>query len=90
MRKIINGKAYDTSTAELLFEHMDIFEGNLYGAKDLYRKKTGEYFLNIKSFDCNRFCGEYISPLTLAEAREFGESCMGAKEYEPIFGKVGE
>ncbi len=47
MRQTINGKVYDTETAEFI-EHNCQGGGTkdfCYYEEDLYRKKTGEYFL---------------------------------------------
>ena len=46
MKKIINGKLYDTSTAHLVGEWDNQLYGNPdYAAESLYRKRTGEFFL---------------------------------------------
>ena len=47
MKKIINGKLYDTSTAHLVGEWDNQLYGNPdYAAESLYRKRTGEFFLH--------------------------------------------
>lgn len=101
MKKIINGKKYDMSTATLLacydnglsprdFNH--ISEG-------LYRKRTGEYFLYgwggpmteyRRTIGQNEWSGgEEIRPLTEAEARKWVEEKANDR-YEEIFGEVEE
>ena len=102
MRKIINGKAYDTETAQTLA----VWENGLergdfrFVREDLYLKKTGEYFLycqggamTIYSKQCsdNSYTyGHAIIPLTLAEAKTWGEERLPADVYEGIFGKCEE
>lgn len=101
MKKIINGKVYDTDTAKELgswanggwrdFGHME---------ETLYRKKTGEFFLHgeggpstkyAQAVDQNSWSGgERIMPMTFAEAREWAEKHLDADEYEAIFGTVTE
>ena len=46
MKKIINGKVYDTDTAKLIGS----WDNGIYGdldsvSEDLYRKRTGEFFI---------------------------------------------
>ena len=47
MKKVINGKLYDTSTAELVGEwNNGRLDDRLFAcSEDLYQKRTGEYFL---------------------------------------------
>ena len=46
MKKIINGKMYNTETAKCLSEWCNGHYGDLtYVEETLYRKRTGEYFL---------------------------------------------
>lgn len=102
MKKIINGKKYDTDTAKELAS-----DGNGLGYRDfrnvheaLYIKRTGEYFLYgcggamskyAHAIDDNSWSGgEKIVPLTEAEAREWAETHIDADEYEAIFGEVEE
>ena len=100
MKKIINNKVYDTSTAKLIVEF-----GENYGSRDcieeaLYRKRTGEYFLHgsggahskySRQTDSNSWTGgEDIRPLTYAEARSWAEEHMDADAYADHFGPVSE
>lgn len=87
MKKIINGKLYNTETAERIGRWGKNLPGNdfNYCQKDLYRKKTGEFFLAVDFYG-----GERITPLTEAEAREWVENHLDADKYIAIFGEVEE
>ena len=98
MRKIIEARAYDTTTAELLAEYSQgvCWRDFHYYEENLYRKKTGEYFLHGRGGamtkysernDCNSWSGgERITPMTEDEAKEWAEDHLSAEEYETIFG----
>ena len=90
MNKVINGKLYNTETAQLLIEVEDdqtILGGScLYTT--LYRKRTGEYFLC--SFD-DWSETQKIQPLpTLAEAMAWAEEHLDGDQYQEIFGDTEE
>lgn len=101
MKKIINGKRYDTNTAKLIGEasYSNPSDFN-YWCEELYRKRTGEFFLYgdggpmskySRSIGQNEWSGgEEIQPLTLEEAQEWGEQYLNADEYEEMFGRVEE
>jgi hypothetical protein len=102
MKKIINGKVYDTEKAERVgswsnagswrdFQHIE---------EELYRKITGEYFLHGQGGPMTQYAkaegqnswtgGERIMPMTFLEAREWAEEHLDGDEYEGIFGEVAE
>lgn len=115
MKKIINGRRYDTSTATLIDYHMinnisfdKVDKGNVESFKkyisekrlldqrleNLYRKKTGEFFLYTLNVPMSRLAerklygiGKYenIIPLTVDEAKEWMEECSDAETYESVF-----
>ena len=102
MKKIINGKMYDTETAK---EIAGCYHGE--GPRDfrhysekLYRKRTGEYFLAGEGGPMSHYAvtvsrnswsgGEKIIPLTYKEATEWAEREMDAEDYEAEFGPVSE
>ncbi len=102
MKKIINGKKYDTETATLIADW-----SNDQGCSDfrhceehLYVKKTGEYFIYGKGgamsryarqCDGNSYCGgSGIVPLTREEALEWAENNMSVDDVEAHFGEVEE
>ena len=102
MKKIINGKLYNTDTAKRLgvyanggswrdFSHLE---------EALYQKKTGEYFLHGEGGAMTIYAtpegnnswsgGSRIMPMTYDEAKEWAEKHLEADEYEAIFGEIVE
>lgn len=79
MKKIIDGKRYDTSLARFVGQ----FEVEPGRFEILYRKRTGEYFLHWEIGDDG-----FLSPLTYAEARRWAESHMDADAFEAEFGAI--
>lgn len=102
MKKIINGKLYNTDTAEKIGEWSsnESRTSFYYFEEELYRKKTGEYFLYgyghaaspyAERIDTNTTgAGERILPLTVKDAKEWAERKLDADEYMKIFGDVSE
>ncbi len=100
MKKIINGKMYDTETAEHLYGHI-LNRGELdYVDEDLYRKNNGEYFKAGQGGPfsdygwgdayCRNAGGPTIIPLSEGEARYFIERFGDTEDYERIFGTPEE
>lgn len=102
MKKIINGKLYNTETAERIdnWENMNDYRNFNYFSETMYRKRTGEFFLHGEGgpaspyherVDQNSYMGgERIRPLTPEEAREWAEEHMDADDYQRVFGEVSE
>lgn len=101
MKKIINGRKYDTATARLMASDFYSHPGDFsHWREELYRKKTGEYFLYGEGGPMTPYAervgmngfrgGERIFPMTEAEAREWAEAHVDADEYETIFGEADE
>ena len=102
MKKIINGKQYNTETAERLgeYEPSPYRSDFHYFCETLYRKKTGGFFLHgeggpaskySKSCGQNEWCGsETIVPMTYGDAREWAEEYLDGDEYISIFGEPDE
>lgn len=101
MKKIINGKVYDTATAQIVGNWENVDYGDLdFISESLYRKRTGEFFLYGEGGPCSKYAGrvgnsgwtngERIMPLTWDEAREWAEEKLSADEYEQLFGEVTE
>ena len=101
MKKIINGKRYDTDTATLIGSARYSSPGDFeHWMEELYRKKTGEFFLYGKGGPMSRYSrstgqnewsgGEEIRPLSLKEAQEWAEKYLDADEYEEVFGRIEE
>jgi hypothetical protein len=101
MKKIINGKKYDTDTAKILgsagYSHPGEFN---HWKETLYIKKTGEFFLHGIGGPMSKYAhrigpdewsgGEEIHPLSPEEARKWIEKNLDVEEYEEIFGEVEE
>ena len=102
MKRIINGKRYDTDTAKKVA--YDCYNGSRrdfqWWQETLYRKNTGEFFLYGEGGAMTKYAeregnsgwtgGERIMPLTYTEAQEWAEKHLDADEYEGIFGAVDE
>lgn len=102
MKKVINGKLYNTDTAKKCGE----YEPNPYQSdfnwfcEELYQKKTGEFFIYgsgnasspySKSCGQNEWCGsEKIIPMTYEEAQKWAEKHLDGDEYISIFGEPEE
>lgn len=97
MNKVINGKRYDTETAELVGEWTN---GHRYGefqyeCEKLYRKKTGEFFLYgsggamssyaVPSGNHNWTGSSKITPISINEAKKWVEKNLDADDYESLF-----
>lgn len=101
MKKIINGRLYDTKTAKTVGEYEYSYPTDFnYYHETLYRKRTGEYFIfgwgNAASKYAERVPGgawkgsEEIIPLTYENARSWAETSMEVEDYEAEFGEVSE
>lgn len=102
MNKIINGKRYDTETAQYIHrvENMPDMSNFHWCAETLYRKKTGEFFIYGEGNAASKYArsigtnswgsGERIMPMSYSEAKEWAEEHMTADEYENIFGVIDE
>lgn len=101
MKKIINGKKYDTDSATIVCCYDNGYFSNdfNYCREELYRKKTGEFFIYgeggansiySKSYGKYYSGGSEIKPITEAEAKEFVAQYGSVEEYEELFGEVEE
>ena len=101
MKKIINGKKYNTETAEFIGDYSYSNPSDFhYFSEELYRKKTGEFFLYGEGGPASKYAeavgvracagGEKIIPLTIDEAKEWAEKNLDADKYEELFGEVEE
>ena len=83
MKKIINGRKYDTETAKQICVG---YFGN-FGCKvvTLYQKENGEFFEHHR-LDSR----EWIDPIGRAEAMDFAAEQMDVDDYEKVFGEVSE
>jgi len=101
MKKIINGKLYNTETATELGSYWNGYPHGDFSfvMETLYIKKTGEYFLHGEGGPLTEYCnyvgnnrcfGSDICPYTKAEAKEWAAKVLSVEEYEKIFGEVEE
>ena len=101
MKKIIDGKLYDTTTAGKIaccYEELPTAPNFL--QETLYRKKTGEFFLHGKGGAESKYaklrggkqwCGaEAIIPLSYESAQSWAEKKLNTIQYEEIFGPIAE
>lgn len=102
MKKVINGRRYDTETANELakWHNMQDVRNFSHCKETLYRKTTGEYFLYGEGGPSSKYSrtvgtnswsgGERIMPLSLEEAQKWAEEHLEGDEYEEIFGAIEE
>lgn len=100
MKKVINGKKYDTDTAlELgIWENHDL--GINYVLEVLYRKRTGEFFLyceggsntkySVQRGSNNWGSGQHIIPLDFKSAESWAKENLHVEIFEKYFGEVPE
>ena len=86
MKKIINGKLYDTQTAELVCDWTQRMYNDLgYVYYALYRSPRGRYFVYSA-----RNGHADLELLTRKKAKKWNESCLLADEYIRVFGTPEE
>lgn len=97
MKKIINGKRYDTETAaEVAYWDSEVGKSSfLWYEETLYRKRGGEFFLHGYGHAASPYAqtdgeggsdpGEKIVPLTEDEAKAWVEQKLDANTYEALF-----
>lgn len=102
MKKVINGKVYDTDKAKGLgtYANYGSWRDFNHYEETLYQKKTGEYFLFGKGGASTRYAepegqnswtgGSRIMPMTYTEAQKWAEEYLDADKYEEIFGAIEE
>lgn len=100
MKKIVNNKLYDTTTAKKIVKYDNHKTGYNFIKEELYRKKTGEYFLFCEGGTNTKYaepCGDnqfdygyQFIPLSLSEAKQWAVDIMDADDYMEEFGKVEE
>lgn len=102
MKKIINGRAYNTETGILMASYQ--YGSNMsdwsFVSEELYITKKGSYFLYFEGGAMSKYaervgknetsCNSGIKVLSEEEAREFMEKYGDTDEYEKYFGEVEE
>ena len=97
MKKVINGKVYDTETAQKMGEWDNGHYTNdfQYCAETLFKKRTGEFFLFGEGHALSKYAGhsgnmsgwgEKIIPYSYEEAQKWAEEHLDGDEYIEIFG----
>lgn len=103
MKKVINGRKYDTDTArEIAYWNNGRSDRDFsLIEKTLYRKKTGEFFLYIYGGPETEYGseepsgqswtgGSRIEPISYDTGIKFAEENMSADKFEKEFGEVSE
>ena len=102
MKKIINGKVYDTKTANEVGFYANAADRRDFSQfeETLYKKRTGEFFLYGEGGPMTKYAvshgqnswsgGAKIIPLGYEAAREWAERHLDTDEYEAIFGEVAD
>lgn len=101
MKKIINGKLYNTDTAKRLGEWVNDITDNLHWVSEtLYQKQRGEFFLHGEGGPGSKYAepsgqgswssGEKIIPLSYDAAQAWAEEYLDANAYQSTFGPVEE
>ena len=101
MKKIINGKVYNTETAKRVgaWDNGHFTSDHEYCSEDLYQKKNGEFFLHGEGGAMSKYAtsygdgigyGNFIIPMSYDEAAKWAERHMSTEEYEAVFGEVAE
>lgn len=102
MKKIIDGKVYNTETATCVGGCSNGYYCNdfKYESEELYQKKNGEFFLYgeggpLSSYAVstgnNSWSGSReINPMTSKEAYDWAMENLTANEFEEIFGTISE
>lgn len=101
MKRIIDGRTYNTETATLLggFANSNRRDFHYY-SEDLYRNAKGAYFLHgvggpaskySRGVGQNEWAGdERIVPMALDDAKKWAEEHLDAGEYDKAFGEPEE
>lgn len=100
MKKIIDGKMYDTETAELLGAFTKNVGTFNYVHEELYRTKNGRFFVFGSGGPLSRWAqadgsnswsgGSGLQALSVDYAKQWAGRHMDPDEYELLFGKVEE
>lgn len=102
MKKIIDGKTYNTETAKMLGMYQTpglMFDDYHFCRETLYITKKGTYFIHGHGGALTSYAyvghgfsssGDDFQIVTESEAREWAENKLSADEYAEIFGEPEE
>jgi hypothetical protein len=102
MKKVIEGKLYNTETAKSLGERHNTYDTGdfTYCMEELFQTKSGAYFLFGTGGPMSKYaraCGNnnwsgssVIQPMSPTAAREWAEEHLTADEYSEAFGEPEE
>lgn len=97
MIKIVSGKSYNTETAKKLgrWENEWGYGDCHFMIEELYRKKSGEFFLVCEGGSSTKYAngyepGTYVYPVSFEEAQKWAEEHLPGYEYVDIFGEPAE
>lgn len=102
MKKVINGKMYDTKTARFVAGWDNGYYTNdfNYCSEDLYCKRTGEYFIHGEGGAMSIYSesvgngwtgsGEAIIPISYEDAKKWMEEHTDGEAYEAEFSIVAD
>lgn len=101
MKKVINGKLYNTESAKKLgyWSNGLGYDDFAFCEETLYKTKSGQYFLHGAGGGNSKYGewhgnsggpGEVIRPYTEADAKEWCEEHLDADEYISIWGEPEE
>jgi hypothetical protein len=97
MRKVINGRTYNTATSKCIGQWSNGHYTNdfNYCSEDLYKNTKGAYFLHGEGGPMSKYAthsgnnsggGEEIIPMTAEEAQVWAEEKLTGEEVEAEFG----
>ena len=91
MKKIIEGKKYNTETAERIGQCDNNLARNDFDfeAETLYKSKSGQHFLHHEG-GANSGYNEYITLMSIENAKIWAENAIDVDDYELVFGAVVE
>lgn len=101
MKKVINGKKYDTETAKEIGSFCNELDDTNLVMETLYQKRTGEFFLFGEGGANSKYAcyeaednywtsGAEIIPLTFKNAKDWAEKNLEVEIFEKYFGEVSE
>jgi hypothetical protein len=102
MRKIIDGKVYDSETAKKIGQWKNDYtcDHSNYCEESLFLKKTGEFFIHGYGGTMSKYAkkngnnkwsdSSVIKPIPFAKAKKWAMEMLNGEEYEANFGLVTE